>query len=128
MYLIVGLGNPGTTYAHTRHNVGFDVMEHLARKLGVSISREKEEALIGECFVGGQKVILALPQTYMNLSGQAVRAFVDYYGIDPETELVVIYDDIDLEIGQIRIRKQKRKSRRPKTLWKAPLFSIFQKE
>ena len=72
MYLIVGLGNPGSKYAHTRHNVGFDVLEALSRKLGVSISREKEEALIGECFVGGQKVILALPQTYMNLSGEAV--------------------------------------------------------
>jgi len=104
MYLIVGLGNPGSKYAHTRHNVGFDVLEKLSRKLGVSISREKEEALIGECFVNGQKVILALPQTYMNLSGEAVMRLVNWYKIPPEN-LLVVYDDIDLAQGAIRIRK-----------------------
>ena len=104
MYLIVGLGNPGTKYAHTRHNVGFDVMEKLAKKLNVSISREKDEALIGECFVGGKKAILALPQTYMNLSGEAVMRLVNYYKIEPE-DLLVVYDDIDLAPGFIRIRK-----------------------
>lgn len=104
MYLIVGLGNPGTKYAHTRHNVGFDVMEHLSRKLGVSISREKHEALIGECFVAGKKTILALPQTYMNLSGEAVMQLANWYKIEPEN-LLVIYDDIDLAPGFIRIRK-----------------------
>lgn len=104
MYLIVGLGNPGSKYAHTRHNVGFDVLEKLARKLNVSITREKDEALIGECFVGGKKAILALPQTYMNLSGEAVMRLVNYYKIDPE-DLLVVYDDIDLAPGFIRIRK-----------------------
>lgn len=104
MYLIVGLGNPGTKYAHTRHNVGFDVMEKLSKKLNVSISREKDEALIGECFVGGKKAILALPQTYMNLSGEAVMRLVNYYKIEPE-DLLVVYDDIDLAPGFIRIRK-----------------------
>ena len=104
MYLIVGLGNPGSKYAHTRHNVGFDVLEKLSRKLGVSISREKEEALIGECFVAGQKVILALPQTYMNLSGESVMRLVNWYKIPPEN-LLVVYDDIDLAQGAIRIRK-----------------------
>lgn len=104
MYLIVGLGNPGSKYAHTRHNVGFDVMEKLSRRLGVTISREKEEALIGECFVAGQKVILAMPQTYMNLSGEAVSRLVNWYKIPPEN-LLVIYDDIDLAQGAIRIRK-----------------------
>ena len=104
MYLIVGLGNPGTKYAHTRHNVGFDVLEKLSRKLGVSISRERDEALIGECFVGGQKVILALPQTYMNLSGEAVSRLAHWYKIEPEN-LLVVYDDIDLPQGHIRIRK-----------------------
>lgn len=104
MYLIVGLGNPGDKYAHTRHNVGFDVLEKLAKKLNVSIARQKDEALIGECFVGGQKVILALPQTYMNLSGEAVLRLMNYYKIDPEN-LLVAYDDIDLAPGFIRIRK-----------------------
>jgi len=104
MYLIVGLGNPGTKYAHTRHNVGFDVLEALSRKLGVSISREKEQALVGECFVGGQKVILALPQTYMNLSGESVMRLANWYKIEPEN-LLVVYDDIDIPQGHIRIRK-----------------------
>ena len=104
MYLIVGLGNPGTKYAHTRHNVGFDVLEALSRKLGVSITREKEQALVGECFVGGQKVILALPQTYMNLSGESVMRLANWYKIEPEN-LMVVYDDIDIPQGHIRIRK-----------------------
>ena len=104
MYLIVGLGNPGSKYAHTRHNVGFDVLEALSRKLGVSITREKEQALVGECFVGGQKVILALPQTYMNLSGESVSRLAHWYKIEPEN-LLVVYDDIDIPQGHIRIRK-----------------------
>ena len=104
MYLIVGLGNPGAKYAHTRHNVGFDVLEALSKKLNVSISRERDNALIGECFVGGQKVILAMPQTYMNLSGEAVMPLANYFRIPPEN-LLVVYDDIDLPQGHIRIRK-----------------------
>ena len=104
MYLIVGLGNPGAKYAHTRHNVGFDVLEALSRKLGVSISRERDGALIGECFVGGQKVILAMPQTYMNLSGESVMPLANYFKIPPEN-LMVVYDDIDIPQGHIRIRK-----------------------
>ena len=101
MYLIVGLGNPGAKYAHTRHNVGFDV---LARKLGVTIGRERDEALLGECFIAGQKTILALPQTYMNLSGEAVSRLVRWYRLPPEN-LMVVYDDVDLPQGSIRIRK-----------------------
>ena len=104
MYLIVGLGNPGSKYAHTRHNVGFDVLEALSRRLNVSITREKEEALVGECFVGGQKVILAMPQTYMNLSGESVSRLARWYKIEPEN-LLVVYDDIDIPQGHIRIRK-----------------------
>ena len=104
MYLIVGLGNPGSKYAHTRHNVGFDVLDALSKKLNVSISRERDNALTGECFVGGQKVILALPQTYMNLSGEAVLPLANYYKIPPEN-LLVVYDDIDIPQGHIRIRK-----------------------
>ena len=104
MYLIVGLGNPGSKYAHTRHNVGFDVLDALSKKLNVSISRERDNALTGECFVGGQKLILALPQTYMNLSGEAVLPLANYYKIPPEN-LLVVYDDIDIPQGHIRIRK-----------------------
>ena len=95
MYLIVGLGNPGAKYAHTRHNVGFDVVDTLARKLGVTIGRERDEALLGECFIAGQKTILALPQTYMNLSGEAVSRLVRWYRLPPEN-LMVVYDDVDL--------------------------------
>ena len=104
MYLIVGLGNPGTKYVHTRHNVGFDVLDALSKKLGVSISREKEQALVGECFIAGQKTILALPQTFMNLSGESVMRLANWYKIEPEN-LLVVYDDIDLPQGHIRIRK-----------------------
>lgn len=104
MYLIVGLGNPGAKYAHTRHNVGFDVLEKLSRKTGISISREKHSALVGEGFVNGQKVILALPQTFMNLSGEAVMPLASWYKVPPE-HLLVVYDDIDLPQGHIRIRK-----------------------
>ena len=103
MYLIVGLGNPGQQYAHTRHNVGFDVMAVLEKKLGVSVSREKGYSQTADCFVDGQKVILALPQTFMNLSGLAVKELMDYYKISPENVLV-IYDDIDIPQGTVRIR------------------------
>ena len=103
-WLLVCLGNPGDPYENTRHNVGFDVLDALARKLGVSIAREKENALVGECFIDGKKVVLALPQTYMNLSGEAVARLVNWYKIAPE-HLMVAYDDIDLAPGSIRIRK-----------------------
>lgn len=103
MHLIVGLGNPGTQYAHTRHNVGFDVVDVLARKLETPISKKKSQALVGECFCGGEKVVLALPQTYMNLSGQAVQALMHWYKV-PVENLIVIYDDIDLPPGTVRIR------------------------
>lgn len=104
MYLIVGLGNPGSKYQSTRHNVGFDVLETLSRKLGVSVNRKKSGALIGECFIGGEKTILALPQTFMNLSGEAVASLAAWYKLRPE-QIMVIYDDVDLAQGWIRIRK-----------------------
>ena len=103
MHLIVGLGNPGSQYAHTRHNVGFDVVEALAARLGVCITRQKENALIGECFIGGQKTILALPQTYMNLSGQSIAPAAAFYKI-PRNHIIVLCDDIAQEPGHIRIR------------------------
>ncbi len=104
MYLITGLGNMGAEYAHTRHNAGFDTLDILASKLDTRISREKERALIGECFHHGQKLILAQPQTYMNLSGLAVKGLMNWYKIPPEN-LIVVYDDIDIEQGALRIRK-----------------------
>ena len=106
MYIIVGLGNPGKQYAHTRHNVGFDTIDILADKYNISVDIKKHKALCGKGMIGGQKVVLAKPQTFMNLSGESVRELVDFYKIDPEEELLVIYDDISLEVGQLRIRRK----------------------
>lgn len=103
MFLIVGLGNPGDKYDHTRHNVGFDVLTMLSEKLNIPINRKKSNALIGEGLFEGQKVVLCKPQTYMNLSGEAVRDLLTWYKLPPEN-LLVIYDDIDLAPGWIRIR------------------------
>jgi PTH1 family peptidyl-tRNA hydrolase len=103
MHLIVGLGNPGEKYEHTRHNVGFDVLAILSEKLHIPITRLKGDALIGEGFVSGEKVVLCKPQTFMNLSGEAVRQLMNWYKLEPE-QLMVIYDDIDLAPGWLRIR------------------------
>ena len=103
MYLIVGLGNPGKQYENTRHNVGFDAVDLLVDEYRVPSSGKQHKAMYGKGVIAGQKVILAKPLTYMNLSGESVRALVDYYKIDPEEELIVIYDDISLEPGKIRI-------------------------
>ena len=105
MYVIVGLGNPGDKYARTRHNVGFDVVELLAGRLGVSFNKLKCKARLAEGRIGNERVVLAQPQTFMNLSGQSVVELVSWYKIDMD-HLIVVYDDIDLEPGQLRIRKQ----------------------
>ncbi|MEG0864767.1 MAG: aminoacyl-tRNA hydrolase [Clostridia bacterium] len=104
MHLIVGLGNPGAQYAHTRHNVGFDVLEALSAKLGIPIVRKRDNALVGEGTINGQRVALALPQTFMNLSGQAVSRLMHWYKVEPQN-LLVIYDDIDLPQSTVRVRK-----------------------
>lgn len=104
MYIIVGLGNPGKEYAHTRHNVGFDTIDELASKWNIDVSTKKHKALIGKGMIEGEKVILAKPQTYMNLSGESVRELLDFYKIDETSELIIIYDDISLNPGQLRIR------------------------
>lgn len=104
MYLIVGLGNPGERYAHTRHNVGFDVLSLLSEKIHIPISRTRCNALVGEGQFAGEKVALCLPQTYMNLSGEAVQQLMHWYKLPPEN-LLVIYDDIDLAPGWLRIRR-----------------------
>ena len=106
MYIIAGLGNHGKQYAQTRHNVGFDTIDILADKYNISVYTKKHKALCGKGMIEGQKVVLAKPQTFMNLSGESVRELVDFYKIDPEEELIVIYDDISLEPGKIRIRKK----------------------
>lgn len=106
MYLIVGLGNPGKQYEHTRHNVGFDVVDAIADKYNISISEKKHKALCGKGMMEGQKVVLAKPQTFMNLSGESVVELLNYYKLQPQDEMIVIFDDISLEPGQIRIRKK----------------------
>ena len=103
MYLIVGLGNPGRDYEHTRHNVGFDAVDKLAEKLGVNVSKIKFKGLYGETFLNGEKVILLKPSTFMNLSGESLIEAASFYNI-PEGNILVIYDDVDIDVGRIRIR------------------------
>lgn len=105
-FIVVGLGNPKTEYKNTRHNMGFDVIDVLADKSGINMDIKKHRAICGKGVVKGKKVILAQPQTFMNLSGGSVADLVNYYKVNPQTNLIVVYDDIDLEPGQIRIRKQ----------------------
>lgn len=106
MYIIAGLGNPTAQYQGTRHNVGFEVIDKLADRYNISVEGRKSRALVGKGIIEGQKVLLVKPQTFMNLSGESIRGLVDYYKIDPETELLVVYDDISLDVGQLRIRKK----------------------
>ena len=103
MFLIVGLGNPGLSYKKTRHNAGFQALDVLAERFGVRIRTKGFSALYGEGHIGGERVILAKPQTYMNLSGDAVQSILHFYKLPPEN-LIVLYDDIDLPIGSMRIR------------------------
>ena len=106
MYIIAGLGNPGSKYEKTRHNMGFDVIDELVEEYNVPGSGVKFDAMYGKGRIGSEKVILVKPLSFMNLSGGPIRAMVDYFKIDPESELIVVYDDIDLEPGQLRIRKK----------------------
>lgn len=106
MFVIVGLGNPGKKYENTRHNAGFICLDALASKYGISISEKKHKALCGTGVIEGQKVLLVKPQTFMNLSGESVRAVMGFYKIDPEEDMLVVYDDISLAPGNIRIRKK----------------------
>ena len=106
MYIIAGLGNPSKEYNNTRHNIGFDVIDKIAETEGISVIEKKHKAIIGKGYIGGQKVILAKPQTYMNLSGESIREMIDYYKVDSTSELIVISDDISLDVGQLRIRKK----------------------
>ena len=103
MKIIVGLGNPTKEYAGTRHNVGFSVIYNISDAYNIPVETKKHKALIGKGIIEGEKVILAMPQTYMNLSGESVRELMDYYKCDL-SDLIVIYDDISLDVGKLRIR------------------------
>lgn len=105
MKVIAGLGNPGKKYENTRHNMGFLVLDRLSEKCGIKINRIKHKALVGDGRIAGEKVMLVKPQTYMNLSGESIREVVNYYNV-PVEDLIVIYDDMDLEPGALRIRKK----------------------
>lgn len=106
MYLIVGLGNPEKKYDKTKHNVGFDAVDEIVDEFDIPSSGISMKGMYGKGIVSGNKIMVMKPLTYMNLSGHAVRAYIDYYNIDPASELIVIYDDVDLPVGSIRIRKK----------------------
>ena len=103
MYIIAGLGNPGLQYMGTRHNAGFSVIDELADKHNISIDTAKHKGMIGKGVIDGQKVILVKPMTYMNNSGECIREVMDYYKVDID-DLIVIFDDISLVPGKLRIR------------------------
>lgn len=105
MYLIAGLGNPGDQYNMTRHNIGFSVIDYIAGENKVKVKKLKFKALYGEMNIGGEKVLLVKPQTYMNLSGESIRDFCGFYKIPPEN-VIIICDDISLPPGRIRIRRK----------------------
>lgn len=106
MFLIAGLGNPSSRYEKTRHNIGFDVIDAVSDRYNIEVKEKKAKALCGSGFIEGQKVLLVKPQTYMNLSGDSISALTNFYKLDPARELIVIYDDISLDPGNIRIRKK----------------------
>jgi PTH1 family peptidyl-tRNA hydrolase len=105
MILIVGLGNPGSQYEKTRHNIGFRVIDKLSELHNIPLNQKKHKAILGSGYIEGQKVILAQPQTYMNNSGESVREIADFFKIDPE-DVLVVFDDISLAVGQLRLRKK----------------------
>lgn len=106
MFVIAGLGNPKAEYKNTRHNIGFDVIDVLSDKYNIDVNTAKHKALVGKGVIEGQKVILVKPMTYMNLSGESLIDVCQYYKIDVQTELIVVYDDIALDVGAIRVRKK----------------------
>lgn len=104
MKLIIGLGNPGKEYEKTRHNIGFEILKKLALDIGISEFRAKFQGLIAEGKIKGEKVLLLMPQTFMNLSGNSVAEAVKFYKLDPQKDIIVLYDDMDLPLGKIRLR------------------------
>ncbi|WP_043582291.1 aminoacyl-tRNA hydrolase [Acetivibrio clariflavus] len=101
--VVIGLGNPGPRYENTRHNVGFDTIDQLSKKHNIAVTKVKYKAVIGDGNIGGHRVLLVKPQTFMNLSGESVREIIEWYKV-PVKNIIIIYDDIDLPVGKIRIR------------------------
>ena len=106
MRIIVGLGNPTLKYSKTRHNVGFETIDVLSKKYKIKVKKNQFKALIGEGFINDEKVILVKPMTYMNNSGEAVKEIVDYYKVNPNEDLIVISDDLNLDVGVLRLRSK----------------------
>lgn len=106
MFVIAGLGNPGMKYERTRHNIGFDVIDVLAKKYNIRVTEQKHRALCGTGIIEGEKVLLVKPLTFMNLSGESIGGILNYYKLEPSSQFIVIYDDISLMPGKIRIRKK----------------------
>ncbi len=104
MYIIAGLGNPGRKYAHTRHNAGYEAVDRLAEKYALRIESEKFNALTAAGMIGGVKVLFLKPLTFMNQSGESIRSACEFYKLDPEKALIVLYDDVSLPLGQLRVR------------------------
>ena len=104
MFVIVGLGNPEKKYFHTRHNVGFDTIDALSDKYGIGLTETKFKAVYGKGRIGNERVILVKPLTYMNLSGEAVAPICNYFKVDTKTDLIIISDDVELDVGKLRIR------------------------
>lgn len=105
MYIIAGLGNPSREYEATRHNIGFDAITRISDEHGIPLNMRKHKAICGTGYIEGQKVILAQPQTYMNLSGESIRELSDFYKV-PAENILIIYDDISLDVGQLRVRSK----------------------
>ena len=105
MYIIAGLGNPGRKYVETRHNIGFEIIDVLCAKYDIKLNKEKYLAIFGEGTIGGEKVILAKPQTFMNLSGESIREMMEWYKLEND-KLIVICDDVSMTCGKLRIREK----------------------
>ena len=106
MFIIAGLGNPGKQYEGTRHNIGWQVIDELAGKYNIRVTESKFRGLIGKGMIGGEKVVLVKPLTFMNLSGECIKEVTHFYKIDETSQLIVVADDISLNVGQIRMRKK----------------------
>lgn len=106
MKLVVGLGNPGDKYAKTRHNIGFEVINKLQKDLNIIGEKDKFQGLLSEKNIDGEKVLFLKPQTFMNLSGNSIAAVINFYKIDAKNDMIVIYDDMDLPVGKLRVKEK----------------------